>query len=47
MPDRAAAELVDHRVQQLAVHQVEAERVDVEHRQRRIGDGGRNLASAP
>ena len=37
-PDRAAGELLDHREQQLAVHEVEAERVDVEHLQRRVGD---------
>ena len=36
--DRAAAELLDHREQQLAVHHVEAEHVDVEHLERRVGD---------
>ena len=36
--DRAAAELLDHGEQQLAVHHVEAERVHVEHVQRRVGD---------
>ena len=36
--DRPAGELLDHREQQLAVHQVEAERVHVEHLQRRVGD---------
>src|SRR5690606_424742 len=37
-PDRAAGELLDHRQQQLAVHDVEADRVDVEHAQRGGGD---------
>jgi hypothetical protein len=38
-PDRAAVEAVDHGLEQLAVHHVEALRVDVEHRQRRSADG--------
>jgi hypothetical protein len=44
--DRAAAELVDHRRQQLAVHDVEAAVVDVEHQQRQIGDFLRDVAAA-
>ena len=42
--DRAAGELVEHRAQQLAVHHVEARRVDVEHRERVVGDVARDLA---
>src|SRR5262245_24528007 len=44
--DRAAAELLDHGEQQLAVHDVEAERVDVEHLERRVGGGLRHRAVA-
>src|SRR5881392_510969 len=36
--DRAAGELLDHREQQLAVHEVEPEHVDVEHLERGLGD---------
>ena len=36
--DRAAVEAVDHRLEQLSVHHVEAVRVDVEHRQRQVGE---------
>src|SRR4029453_8065339 len=35
--DRAAVKLLDDRHQELAVHHVEAERVDVEHVERRLG----------
>jgi hypothetical protein len=45
--DRAAVELLDDRQQQLAVHDVETERVDVEHVERRlrdfVGDAPRRL----
>ena len=41
---RAAVEAVDHRLEQLAVHHVEALRVDVEHRQRQLGE---RLADRP
>src|SRR5690606_41039304 len=37
-PDRAAGELLDHRQQQLSVHDVKADRVDVEIAQRVIGE---------
>src|SRR5712691_2061159 len=36
--DRAARELLDHREQQLAVHDVEPQHVDVEHLERGLGD---------
>jgi hypothetical protein len=42
--DRAAAEFFQHGAEQLAVHDIEAEVVDVEHGQRRVGDGARDLA---
>jgi hypothetical protein len=35
--DRAAVELVQHGFQQLAVHQVEADAIHVEHLQRGVG----------
>src|SRR5262249_24280260 len=43
-PDRPARELLDHREQELAVHEVEAERVDVEHAQRRLRHRTRDRA---
>src|SRR3989442_14673218 len=42
--DRAAGELGEHRLQELAIHDVETGGVDVEHRQRGIGDLARDLA---
>jgi hypothetical protein len=39
-PDRAAAELEEHGFQQLAVHQVEADRVHVQHHQGGVGHRG-------
>ena len=45
--DRTAVELLDDRQQELAVHDVEAERIDVEHVERRlrhlIGDAAAGL----
>src|ERR1043165_668176 len=35
--DRAAIEFLDDRQQELAIHHVEAERIDVEHVERRLG----------
>ena len=42
--DRAAGEFFDHCEQQFAVHDIEPQRIDVEHFQRRIGDFLRDLA---
>src|SRR5262245_41517531 len=35
--NRSAAELLHHRAEELAIHDVQADRVDVEHRERRVG----------
>nr|GEU28642.1 hypothetical protein [Tanacetum cinerariifolium] len=43
---RAAAELVQHRFEQLAVHDVEADRIHVEHDQRSVGRGLGDVAIA-
>jgi hypothetical protein len=44
--DRPAVEAVDHRLEELSVHHVEAVRVDVEHRQRQVGERPGDLALA-
>ena len=41
---RAAGKLVDDRAQEFPVHHVEASEVDVEHRERVVGDGARDCA---
>ena len=41
-PDRAAAEPLDHAAQELAVEALEPDRVDLEQRQRLLGDRGRD-----
>ncbi len=40
--DRSAAELVDHRLQQLAIHDIKPDRINIEHFQRTIGDRARD-----
>ena len=37
-PDRAATEFFHHRQQQLAVHHVQSDGIDIQHAQRGIGD---------
>ena len=45
--DRAAVEFGEHGLEELAVHDVEAGGVDIEHRQRGVGHRARDLAVAP
>lgn len=42
-PNRAAVKAVNDRLQQLAVHQIEPLRIDIEHGERAVGDLQRDL----